>query len=124
MALTDTVKDIADKGKKAGAKAAGTARRQGKRARKEVELRRIERKIRAQKTAIGEAVFDRIESGELQLDIPSVEDARSVIASLREDTERLREDIASLAKDDDDEESATDADADEESRDGAGGSTA
>lgn len=96
MALTDTLRDVVDKGRKAGGDAVSMARKQSNRARKEVEVRRIQRKIREQKTVIGEAVYARVAAGELKLDAPEIDAAVDIIASLELDLARIRGEIEAV----------------------------
>lgn len=90
MGIWDRTRDTASR-------AAAATRRGARRARLEVEQRRIERRIHQQKGRIGEAVYPLVKTGAVAVDLPEVSAAIREIDRLNDDLERARREIASLA---------------------------
>lgn len=68
------------------AKASG---RQARRARLKMQRRRLDSKLRAEMAALGEDLYGRLESGELQVDLPAVQDRLVEIGRLRSERDAL-----------------------------------
>lgn len=85
-----------DKVKETASSASTSAQRQARRARLEIAANRIERRIRGRKTAIGTAVFPKLKSGELSIDIPDVDLAMTAIEALQDELDVNRAALATL----------------------------
>ncbi|GAB4334148.1 MAG: hypothetical protein Kow0010_21000 [Dehalococcoidia bacterium] len=87
---------IWDRTREAASRAAAATRRGARRARLEMEQRRIEGRIRRQKSRIGEAVYPLIKAGAVTIDLPEVAAAIREIDRLNDDLERTRREIVAL----------------------------
>lgn len=63
--------------------------RQGRRARLKMQRRRLDSKLRSEMAALGQDLYGRLESGELLVDLPAVQDRLAGIARLRSERDAL-----------------------------------
>ena len=85
-----------DRVKQSASGAGNAAKRQARKARLQMKGVRIERRIRGQKTAIGEAVYPKLKSGELEVRSADVTVAMSAIGELEEELKANKEALAAL----------------------------
>lgn len=72
-----------------GARLANAAARQVRRARRKMERRRLDSKLRSEMAALGEDLYGALESGDLQVDLPAVPGRIAGIARLRSKIDAL-----------------------------------
>lgn len=89
---------------------AAATKRQARRAKLELEARRLASKIESEKGKIGHAVYPLLDEGKLQLDVPEVQRHMQAIASLKAELAERRAAIEALSQDGD-EQSEADANA-------------
>ena len=83
MSVVRRVRDVA------GSLAVGS-KRQARRAKRKLELKRLESKIASEEAAIGRALFPGLASGELRVQSPGVDEHVRALTRLRANLERKR----------------------------------
>jgi hypothetical protein len=75
---------------------ASASKRQAQRGKLEIEVRRIESKVSAEKDAIGHALYPLLDAGTLTIDLPDVATHMAAIESLLKELHERQADIEAL----------------------------